>query len=265
MLYASGSGVYGDLGDEEADEAPRPPGAGIDLRREQARGRSADRRRTATCSGCAAEPSDSGTSSGPTRPTASGYDFVRKLRADPARLEILGDGTQSKSYVHVDDVLAAVLLAGAWDGEPYAVFNVATGDYITVHEIAALAIECLDLDPGIGRAGLQRWQPRLERRRAGRPHRNGSHPRAGLAEPLRRAVGDAGVSPGDGGRCSLGTDRVSTTRRGVFLDRDGVLNAAVVRDGRPFPPDGPEHAVRLPRCRRRVLAGSPPRVSCSSS
>ena len=31
--------------------------------------------------------------------------------------------------------------------EPYAVFNVATGDYITVREIAALAIECVGLDP----------------------------------------------------------------------------------------------------------------------
>ncbi|MGH2473925.1 MAG: D-glycero-alpha-D-manno-heptose-1,7-bisphosphate 7-phosphatase [Candidatus Limnocylindrales bacterium] len=52
---------------------------------------------------------------------------------------------------------------------------------------------------------------------------------------------------------------MNTTRRGVFLDRDGVLNAAVVRDGRPFPPDGPEHTVRLPRvedaCSRLAAAG----------
>jgi D-glycero-D-manno-heptose 1,7-bisphosphate phosphatase len=52
---------------------------------------------------------------------------------------------------------------------------------------------------------------------------------------------------------------VSTTRRGVFLDRDGVLNAAVVRSGRPCPPDGPEHAVRLPgvedACSRLAAAG----------
>ena len=29
-------------------------------------------------------------------------------------------------------------------------------------------------------------------------------------------------------------------RRAVFLDRDGVINRAVVRDGQPYPPPGVE-------------------------
>ena len=37
---------------------------------------------------------------------------------------------------------------------------------------------------------------------------------------------------------------VGTVRRAVFLDRDGVLNEAVVRDGKPYPPQSAE-AVRL--------------------
>jgi len=37
------------------------------------------------------------------------YDFVRKLRADPERLEILGDGAQSKPYMHVDDLVDGIL------------------------------------------------------------------------------------------------------------------------------------------------------------
>ena len=70
-----------------------------------------------------------------------GYDFIRRLQADPERLRILGDGTQRKSYVHVDDVLAAIRLADARTTKSYDVFNVATDDYITVREIADLAVE----------------------------------------------------------------------------------------------------------------------------
>jgi UDP-glucose 4-epimerase len=40
-----------------------------------------------------------------------------------------------------------VLLAEEVETERYNVYNVATGDYITVTEIAELALECLELDP----------------------------------------------------------------------------------------------------------------------
>lgn len=85
---------------------------------------------------------------GPRQTHGVGYDFVRRLRQDPTRLRILGDGRQSKSYIHVDDILEAVLLAHAQSAERYDVFNVATGDYITVQEIAELAAEVCGLPPG---------------------------------------------------------------------------------------------------------------------
>ena len=74
-----------------------------------------------------------------------GFDFVRRLRENPTRLRILGDGSQSKSYIHVDDVVRAVLLAERRGGPGFQIFNVATGDYITVREIADLAVDCLGL------------------------------------------------------------------------------------------------------------------------
>ena len=77
-----------------------------------------------------------------------GFDFVRRLQDDPTRLTVMGDGTQSKSYILVTDVVAAVLSAlDAGLEQPFSCFNVATGDYITVREIAALALEVLRLEP----------------------------------------------------------------------------------------------------------------------
>ncbi len=84
---------------------------------------------------------------GPRQTHGVGYDFVRRLRADPSRLRILGDGSQSKSYIHVDDVLEAVLAADGCGDLKYDIFNVATEDYITVREIADIAVGVCGLDP----------------------------------------------------------------------------------------------------------------------
>jgi UDP-glucose 4-epimerase len=147
VLYASGSGVYGDLGEHEAEEdfGPLEPVSTYGASKLAGEALISSYCHMFATRGRACR---FGNVVGPNQTHGVGFDFVRKLLADPTRLEILGDGTQSKSYVHVDDVLAAVLLVGERTTEPFAVFNVATGDYITVAEIAELAIECLDLDRG---------------------------------------------------------------------------------------------------------------------
>jgi UDP-glucose 4-epimerase len=76
-----------------------------------------------------------------------GYDFLRRLKADPTQLRILGDGQQRKSYIHVEDVLTAIKVADAATSGAYDVFNVATDDYITVREIADLAVGISGLNP----------------------------------------------------------------------------------------------------------------------
>jgi UDP-glucose 4-epimerase len=85
---------------------------------------------------------------GPRQTHGVGYDFVRRLKADPTRLRILGDGSQKKSYIHVEDVLAAIRRADGRTLGKYAMFNVATDDYITVAEIADLAVKVSGLAPG---------------------------------------------------------------------------------------------------------------------
>lgn len=75
-----------------------------------------------------------------------GYDFLRKLKKNRNELEILGNGSQSKSYVHVSDIVSGVLLAHEKCKEKYEIYNISTVSYLTVTEIANLAVEISGLD-----------------------------------------------------------------------------------------------------------------------
>jgi UDP-glucose 4-epimerase len=73
------------------------------------------------------------------------YDFVRRLLEDPRELRILGDGRQSKSYIHVSDAISAMLTVTdvGWNG--FEVYNAGSGDYVTVTEIADLVVDRMGL------------------------------------------------------------------------------------------------------------------------
>ncbi len=147
ILYASGSGVYGDLGEAEPDEDYGP------LIPVSTYGASKLAGESLIASYCymfdlVGVAFRFGNVVGPHQTHGIGFDFVRRLLAEPSELTILGDGSQSKSYVHVSDVIDAVILAATSDLPPFAVFNVATGDYITVREIAELAVNTVGLQPG---------------------------------------------------------------------------------------------------------------------
>lgn len=69
-------------------------------------------------------------------------DFVDKLRATPRRLEILGDGQQTRSYVDVEDCVSAVVQCHALSKPGrLAVFHVANHDAISAVEIARIVVE----------------------------------------------------------------------------------------------------------------------------
>ncbi len=147
ILYASGSGIYGDLGEIEAqeDHGPLVPVSTYGASKLAGEALLSS---YAAMFDIKARAYRFGNVVGPRQTHGVGFDFVRRLLADPTRLRILGDGRQSKSYVYVDDVIAAVLTGARQAREPYTVFNVATEDYITVNEIAELAMEVLDLPAG---------------------------------------------------------------------------------------------------------------------
>lgn len=75
-------------------------------------------------------------------------DFIRKLKADATALEILGDGTQKKSYIHIEDLLDAAgfikdrFLASE---QRVDVYNLSSADQITVKRIAEIVAQQMGL------------------------------------------------------------------------------------------------------------------------
>jgi UDP-glucose 4-epimerase len=144
ILYPSGSGVYGDQGELEVDEdGPLKPVSTYGASKLAGEALIRSYCHMFEFTGRAFR---FGNVVGPRQTHGVGFDFLQQLLKDPWKLRILGDGNQSKSYIHVQDIVDAVLLAESRATTPFAVYNVAT-DYITVKEIAVLAAECAGLNP----------------------------------------------------------------------------------------------------------------------
>ncbi len=91
------------------------------------------------------------------------WDFVEKLREDPSRLEVLGDGTQSKSYLYIDDCIAGIMAGlDGLDGG-IMVYNIGSVDRVDVISIAdavidAMALENVEIRTTGGVSGGRGWK-----------------------------------------------------------------------------------------------------------
>lgn len=144
LLYASGSGVYGDVGATVTDEdfSPMLPSSTY--------GASKLACEALICSYCHMFDMEAAAFRfanvvGPNQTHGVGYDFLRRLKKNPKELRILGDGTQSKSYIYVEDIVDALRLVEKTALHGYNYYNVATLDHITVTEIADLTVKLLGL------------------------------------------------------------------------------------------------------------------------
>lgn len=139
ILYTSGSGIYGDVGTFPTPEdfGPLTPISFYGASKLACEGLI-----SAFCHqyGMTGYVLRMGNVVGDHQTHGVGYDFIRKLKKDPHRLEILGDGTQGKSYVHVNDVIAAMLFVMANTNEVVNIFNLATDDVLDVTSIAKIVI-----------------------------------------------------------------------------------------------------------------------------
>lgn len=84
------------------------------------------------------------------------FDFWQKLRRDPTQLQVLGDGKQQKSYLHVKDGVRALLLAVEQQAEPVRVLNIGHADWLTVSESVAVIGRELGVSPALTFTGGDR-------------------------------------------------------------------------------------------------------------
>ena len=139
VLYASGSGVYGDHGDTEMNEVDTPLVPISTYGASKLAGETL-LRAYSYMFGLHAIAFRFGNVVGPMQTHGVGYDFVNQLFENRSKLFVLGDGRQSKTYIEVSDVINAMLTAEEKTTEGFAVYNVGTDDYVSVSEIAEIAV-----------------------------------------------------------------------------------------------------------------------------
>ncbi len=122
------------------------------------------------------------------------YDFVRKLRRDPRRLEVLGDGRQKKSYLWVGDCVAGMIHGMTHSNGDGDIFNLGTDDQLEVREIARLFLDAAGSSAEIAfTGGDQGWRGDVPRMLldTGKMKRLGWQAKYSSREALEKALGEA--------------------------------------------------------------------------
>jgi UDP-glucose 4-epimerase len=72
-------------------------------------------------------------------------DFVRKLHFDPSRLDVLGNGKQRKPYLHVSELVGAMMFIAANSPEKFGVYNIGPEDEgVLVSSIAEIVRDTVE-------------------------------------------------------------------------------------------------------------------------
>jgi len=74
------------------------------------------------------------------------HDFIVKLKKDGTRLEVLGDGSQKKSYMHVSDCIGAMQFLLEKRKSAVEIYNLGNREATSVKRIAELIIKAMGLD-----------------------------------------------------------------------------------------------------------------------
>ena len=95
---------------------------------------------------------------GPRQPRYVIHDLIRKLQADPTRLEVLGSGEQRRDYCYIADTVEALLLAATTPAPSPLVLNVSGGRTISIRELTGLLLQTLGLTETEVHFGQPSWK-----------------------------------------------------------------------------------------------------------
>ncbi|MBN2403116.1 MAG: NAD-dependent epimerase/dehydratase family protein [Spirochaetes bacterium] len=84
------------------------------------------------------------------------YDFINKLKSNPGKLEVLGDGEQYKPYLYVKDLVDAMLFIWNKSSDRFNVFNIGVESRTKVRTIALMVVEEMGLNTEIKYSGGSR-------------------------------------------------------------------------------------------------------------
>jgi UDP-glucose 4-epimerase len=119
------------------------------------------------------------------------FDFLQKLHQDPTRLEVLGDGSQTKSYLWTQDCVEAMLVAGDRARAPVELYNIGSFDQISVIEIAKKVVHAMGNQAHIEFTGGDRgWVGDIPKQflMTGKIRATGWRPRYTSAEAVDRTI-----------------------------------------------------------------------------
>ncbi len=119
------------------------------------------------------------------------FDFIGRLRADPSRLAVLGDGEQTKPYLYVRDLVEALVFIWTTATEPVNLFNIGVESRTNVKQMVRIIAEEMGLQPqivyGSGKRGWVGDVPQVTYR-LDRLHALGWRARRSSDEAVRTAV-----------------------------------------------------------------------------
>jgi UDP-glucose 4-epimerase len=120
------------------------------------------------------------------------YDFLKKLKKNKNKLEILGDGNQVKSYFHVSDCISAMLDIPKFDNnKKFEVYNIATYDWVDVTTLADIICDVLKINPKYQYTGGDRgWKGDIPKIQLSiqKALKTGWKPKYGCEESIKKAV-----------------------------------------------------------------------------